>query len=109
MEKFEIGKIYSYERGSGSGYDECRDCDYYLITRKTEKSIWYKRISVAVELYGKFVNEKADFNKFEEAVEKRSKIVSFDKYNTSIVLTDDEVIHNLKVYTTKLMNKLSNN
>ena len=38
----------------------------------------------------------------------RSKIVSFDKYNTSIVLTDDEVIHNLKVYTTKLMNKLSN-
>lgn len=39
----------------------------------------------------------------------RSKIVSFDKYNTSIVLTDDEVIHNLRVYTTKLMNKLSNN
>lgn len=38
----------------------------------------------------------------------RSKIVSFDKYNTSIVLTDDEVIHNLRVYTTKLMNKLSN-
>ena len=37
----------------------------------------------------------------------RSKIVSFDKYNTSIVLTDDEVIHNLRVYTTKLMNKLS--
>lgn len=38
----------------------------------------------------------------------RSKIVSFDKYNNSIVLTDDEVINNLKVYTTKLMNKLSN-
>ena len=38
----------------------------------------------------------------------KSKIVSFDKYNTSIVLTDDEVICNLKVYTTKLMNKLSN-
>ena len=38
----------------------------------------------------------------------RSKIVSFDKYNTSIVLTDDEVICNLKVYTIKLMNKLSN-
>ena len=78
MEKFEVGKIYSYERGSGSGYDECRDCDYYLITRKTEKSIWYKRISVTVELYGKFVNEKADFNKFEEAVEKRSKIGSYE-------------------------------
>ena len=74
MEKFEVGKIYSYERGSGSGYDECRDCDYYLITRKTEKSIWYKRISVAVEVYGKAFNEKADFNKFEKAVEKRSKI-----------------------------------
>ena len=74
MEKFEVGKIYSYERGSGSGYDECRDCDYYLITRKTEKSIWYKRISVAVEVYGKSVDEKADFKKFEKAVEKRSKI-----------------------------------
>lgn len=39
----------------------------------------------------------------------KSKVVSFDKYNTKIVLTDDEVIHSLKVYTTKLMNKLSNN
>ena len=38
----------------------------------------------------------------------KSKAVSFDKYNTSIVLTDDELICNLKVYTTKLMNKLSN-
>ena len=38
----------------------------------------------------------------------KSKIVSFDKYNTSTVLTDDEVFTSLKVYTTKLMNKLSN-
>lgn len=38
----------------------------------------------------------------------KSKIVSFDKYNNPIVLTDDEIFHNLKVYTTKLMNKLSN-
>ena len=38
----------------------------------------------------------------------RSKIVSFDKYNNPIVLNDDEAINNLKVYTTKLMNKLSN-
>ena len=35
----------------------------------------------------------------------KSKIVSFDKYNNPIVLTDDEIFHNLKVYTTKLMNK----
>ena len=39
----------------------------------------------------------------------KSKVVSFDKYNHPIVLTDDEIFHNLKVYTTKLMNKLSNN
>ena len=78
MEKFEVGKIYSYERGSGSGYDERRDCDYYLITRKTEKSIWYKRISVAVESYGKAVDEKADFKKFEKAVEKRSKLSIYE-------------------------------
>ena len=74
MEKFEIGKIYSYKRGSGIGYDECIFYDYYLITRKTEKSIWWKKISVVVESYGKAVDEKADFNKFEKAVEKRSKI-----------------------------------
>ena len=38
----------------------------------------------------------------------KSKVVSFDKYNHPIVLTDDEIFHNLKVYTIKLMNKLSN-
>ena len=38
----------------------------------------------------------------------KSKIVSFDKYNNSIVLTDDEAFNNLKVYNTKLMNKLIN-
>ena len=74
MEKFEVGKIYSYKKGSGCGYDECISYDYYLITRKTEKSIWCKKISVAVEVYGKAVDEKADFKKFEKAVEKRSKI-----------------------------------
>ena len=78
MEKFEVGKIYSYERSSGSGYDECRYCDYYLITRKTEKSIWWKKISVAVEVYGKAVDEKADFKKFEKAVEKRSKLKVYE-------------------------------
>lgn len=74
MEKFEVGKIYSQKNGSGCGYDECISYDYYLITRKTEKSIWWKKISVAVEVYGKAVDEKADFKKFEKAVEKRSKI-----------------------------------
>ena len=38
----------------------------------------------------------------------KTKVVSFDKYNHPIVLTDDDIFHNLKVYTTKLMNKLSN-
>ena len=38
----------------------------------------------------------------------KSKAVSIDKYNNSIVLTDDEVINILKVYTTKLSNKLIN-
>ena len=38
----------------------------------------------------------------------KSKVISFDKYNTKIVLTDDEVICSLKVDTTKIMNKLSN-
>ena len=88
MKKFEVGKIYAYKRGYGIGYDECRYYDYYLITRKTEKSIWYKRISVAVELYGKFVDEKADFNKFEEEVEKRSKIGRYED-GESFIYTDE--------------------
>ena len=79
MKKFEIGKIYSYEKSSGAGYDQCISCNYYLITRKTEKSIWYKKISVAVEIYGKAVNEKADLKDFEKAVEKRSKIGIYEE------------------------------
>ena len=78
MEKFEVGKIYSHKNGSGCGYDECVSYDYYLITRKTEKSIWWKKISVAVEVYGKAVDEKADFKKFEKAVEKRSKLKVYE-------------------------------
>ena len=74
MGKFEIGKIYSKKSGSGIGYDECAFYDYYLITRKTEKSIWWKKISVTTELYSRKINEKADFKKFEKAVERRSKI-----------------------------------
>ena len=79
MKKFEVGKIYSYNRGSGSGYDQCVSCNYYLITRKTEKSIWFKKISIAVEVYGKAVNEKADLKDFEKAVEKRSKIGIYEE------------------------------
>ena len=78
MEKFEVGKIYSHKNSSGCGYDECISYDYYLITRKTEKSIWWKKISVAVEVYGKAVDEKANFKKFEKAVEKRSKLKVYE-------------------------------
>ena len=79
MKKFEVGKIYSYKRGSGIGYDECISYDYYLITRKSEKSIWWKKISVAVEVYGKAVNEKAELKDFEKATEKRSKIGIYEE------------------------------
>ena len=78
MAKFEIGKVYSYKRSSGIGYDECSYYDYYLITRKTEKSIWWKKISVTTELYSRKTNEKADFKKFEKAVEKRSKLSIYE-------------------------------
>ena len=74
MKKFEIGKVYCNSSGSGIGADQCIYDDYYLITRKTEKSIWWKKISVARELYSRATNEKADFKKFEKAVEKRSKL-----------------------------------
>ncbi|MDD7616962.1 MAG: hypothetical protein PUJ85_06420 [bacterium] len=74
MEKFEIGKVYLRKSGCGIGADHCSYCDYYLITRKNEKSIWWKKISITTELYSRDTNEKADFKKFEKAVEKRSKL-----------------------------------
>ena len=74
LKKFEVGKVYCYKSGSGIGVDQCIYDDYYLITRKNEKNIWWKKISVARELYLRANNEKADFKKFEKAVEKRSKI-----------------------------------
>ena len=74
MAKFEIGKIYLKESGSGIGADHCSYCDYYLITRRSEKSIWWKKISITTELYSRDTNEKADFKKFEKAIERRSKI-----------------------------------
>ena len=74
MAKFEIGKIYSKKSGCGIGADHCSYCDYYLITRRSEKSIWWKKISITTELYSRDTNEKADFKKFEKAVERRSKL-----------------------------------
>ena len=74
MEKFEIGKIYLRKSGSGIGADHCSCNDYYLITRRSEKSIWWKKISIITELYSRETKEKADFKKFEKAVERRSKI-----------------------------------
>ena len=87
--KFEVGKIYVNEHGCGIGYDECVWNDYYLITRKTEKSIWWKKITKAKIYYGKIIEEKPDFSKFETAEEKRSKISLYkdeekfvDRYET---------------------------
>ena len=74
MERFEIGKIYLRKSGSGIGADHCSYYTYYLITRRSEKSIWWKKISITTELYSRDTNEKADFKKFEKAVERRSKI-----------------------------------
>ena len=74
MLKFEIGKIYLRKSGCGIGADHCSYYTYYLITRRSEKSIWWKKISITTELYSRDTNEKADFKKFEKAVERRSKI-----------------------------------
>lgn len=72
--KFEVGKIYVNKHGCGCGYDECVFNDYYLITRKTEKTIWWKKMSLATILYGEIIDEKPDFSEFETADEKKSKI-----------------------------------
>ena len=96
--KFEIGKIYKHTHGCGIGYDECVWNDYYLITRKTEKTIWWKKITKASIYYGKIIDEKPDFSKFETAEEKRSKIKLYkdaenfdDRYETVYVEYAKEV------------------
>ena len=96
--KFEVGKVYLHTHGCGIGYDECVWRDYYLITRKTEKSIWWKKITLAKIYYGKIIEEKPDFSKFETAEEKRSKIKLYkdaenfdDRYETVYVDYAEEV------------------
>lgn len=79
MIKFETNKIYTCKRNSGVGYDHCTNYDYYLITRKNEKSIWWKKISITTELFTRATNEKADFNLFDKATEKRSKLSNYDE------------------------------
>ena len=96
--KFEVGKIYVHDHGCGVGYDECVWNDYYLITRKTEKSIWWKKITLAKILYGKIIDEKPDFSKFETTKEKRSKLSLYedaenfdDRYETIFIKYAEEV------------------
>ena len=76
--KFEVGKVYADKRGCGCGYDECLWEACYLITRKSEKSIWWKKVIVTEEIYGKYINEKLDFEDFETKDEKRSKISLYE-------------------------------
>ena len=90
--KFEVGKVYLNTHGNGCGYDECVWRDYYLITRKTEKSIWWKKITLAKILYGEPIHAEPDFSRFETAEEKRSKIKLYkdaenfdDRYETIYV------------------------
>ena len=70
----------------------------------------YQRVEIAKTLntLNQLLEENLEEGKLETVyvtTKDKSKIVSFDKYNNPIVLTDDEIFHNLKVYTTKLMNK----
>lgn len=92
--KFEIGKIYAYKKGCGTGYDKCVWNVHYLITRKSEKSVWWKKVIVIEELYGKDINEKLDFKDFENKDEKRSKLRLYKnvyEYEESFNDKDDTV------------------
>ena len=63
-------------------------------------------ISKTLTVLSQLVEETPEYDYY--ITNDKSKIVSFDKDIHATVLTDDEVINILKVYTTKLMNKLSN-
>ena len=62
-----------------------------------------EEITNTLNTLSKLVEEPLEYDYY--ITNDKSKVVSFDKYNHPIVLTDDEIFHNLKVYTTKLMNK----
>ena len=62
-----------------------------------------EEITNTLNTLSKLVEEPLEYDYY--ITNDKSKVVSFDKYNHPIVLNDDEIFHNLKVYTTKLMNK----
>lgn len=63
MEKtFEVGKIYRTIRPRYNSGVECCDQDqwyeYYIITRKTDKSIWIQTLTTQLKVLGRYINEQ---------------------------------------------------
>lgn len=84
MKKFEVGKIYVDFKHCGIGYDECVYAQYYLIDRKSEKSIWVSKAEVNICLYGKDLMSK------EEAINIDPVKLCFDEevYRSKLYISD---------------------
>lgn len=58
--KFEVGKIYVQFDHSGIAWDHCCIAHYYLIERKSDKSIWTRQAWKPVEMWGKDIMSKEE-------------------------------------------------
>lgn len=83
MKKFEVGKIYVNFDHCGIGYDECVYAEYYLIERKSEKSIWARKAVINICLYGKDIISK------EDAINIDPEKLSFSEINRSKLYISD--------------------
>lgn len=89
MKKFEIGKIYLTFEYCG---EYCRAADYYLIEKKSDKSIWVRKARLWQEYYGRenFSKDQAltiDPAELEFSDIQRSKLC-IDKDHENFVFTD---------------------
>jgi len=81
---FEVGKIYVNFKHCGIGYDECVYAEYYLIERKSEKSIWARKAVVNICIYGKDIMSK------DEAINIDPVLLYFSEINRSKLNKSDD-------------------
>lgn len=83
MTKFEVGKIYVKFKQCGIGYDENVYAEYFLIERKSEKSIWARKAEVNICLYGNDIMSR------EEAINIDPAKLAFSEINRSKLNVSD--------------------
>ena len=106
INKFETGKLYVDLNSCGYGYDEVTWAEYLYVTRKTDKTIWFRRAIKYLSKYGTeyITKEEALTMPIDELVfdgEKRYKLKT-DVYNgisNEYIMGADDTYINIKYLT----------